>query len=111
MSSEEEPKQRPKIRDILSEEELKGMAPGAGMSAEQVAKVMGPLSKMSKEAYQAQVAAGAAIGKSLGFAAAKSAETLLACSYPAAVRGLVLALTSYVEVEMPGDFFSHTGTL
>lgn len=51
---------------------------------------------------------------------------MLACSYPAAVRGLVLALTSlrytltsafdtpagaYIEVEMPGDFFSHAGTL
>jgi hypothetical protein len=117
---------RPRIHEILTPDELKGLASDAGMSTDQIAKLLGPLSGLPSGAFQVSIEAGNAIGRSLGFKSSKSAETLLACDYPCAVRALVFALTgqkyalttafdtphgAYFEAQLPNDLFALGGTL
>ena len=120
------PPPRPKICEILSAEELRGMAATSGLSLEAMAKVLAPISGMSAGLFTAAAAGGEALGKSMGFSTGKTSELSLACSYPAAVRAIVFALSAmryqitsafdtaagaYVEAAMPGDLFAAGGTL
>jgi hypothetical protein len=117
---------RPAIREILSADELKGLAGDAGMSTDQIARLLGPLSGMGSGAFQVSIEAGNAIGRSLGFKSSKTAETMLSATYPVAVRALVFALTgqkyalttafdtphgAYFEAQLPNDLFALGGTL
>lgn len=117
---------RPKIRDLLSADELRGMAAGTGMSGEDVLKRLAPLSGMPEGAFQLAATAGEAIGRSMGIKAEKRAELALRAPYPVAARALVFALTglrytitsafdiasgAYFEAELPADIFSLGGTL
>lgn len=120
------PPGRPKIREILSDEELKGMAATSGLSLDTMAKVLAPISGMSAGLFTVAASGGEALGKSMGFSTGKTVELTLACSYPSAVRAVVFALSAmryqvtsvfdttagaYVEAAMPGDFFAAGGTL
>lgn len=117
---------RPRIREILRPEELKGMASDAGMPPDQIAKLLAPLSGLPSGALHVSMEAGNALGRSLGFKSSKSAETMFESDYPAAVRALVFALTghkyalttafdtphgAYFEAQLPGDLFAPGGTL
>jgi hypothetical protein len=117
---------RPGVREILTAEELKGLAADAGMSEADLAKALAPISGLPGAVVQIGMEAGGALGRSFGFKSRKTAELSLACSYTAAVRGLVFALSSlrygltamfdtprgaYVEARLPGDIFSTGGAL
>jgi hypothetical protein len=117
---------RPKIHDIVTAEELKGMATDAGMSEEMMGKMLGPLLGLPGAGGEAAVSALESIGKSLGFKTEKTARLDLACAYPAAVRALVFALSSqryglttafdtphgaYFEAMLPRNIWSSPGTL
>lgn len=120
------PMSRAKIHEILTNDDLKGLASNAGLSLDSMAKVLAPLSGMSAGMFTATAFAGEALGTSMGFKTGKTAELTLTCSYPSAVRALVFALSAmryqitsafdtaagaYVEAAMPGDFFAAGGTL
>ena len=126
MPAPAEPDGRPKIRDILTDDEMEGMASDAGMSEEQIAKVAAPMSGMSVGQFQMVAAAGRALGEKLGMKSNSAAELSLACSYTAAVRALVFALSScgyglttafdtpagaYFEAELPSDLLAYGGSL
>lgn len=117
---------RPRIHDILTADELKGLARDAGMSESDLAKAMAPIAGLPSGVMQVAIQAGDAFGRSFGFKSVKTAELALAASYPAAVRGLVFALSglgyavttafdtpggAYFEAQLPRDFFSMGGTL
>jgi hypothetical protein len=117
---------RPKIRDILTREELEGLAHDAGMSDADLAKMLGPLTGLAGGALQMAMSAGDAFWSGRGLKTVKSARLELAASYPVAVRSLVFALTSlereitaafdtaagaYIETDLPSDVFSRGGTL
>jgi len=120
------PPARPKICEMLSAEELKGMAATSGLSLDAMAKVLAPISGMSAGLFTAAAVGAEALGTSMGLRTGKSTEISLACSYPSAVRAVVFALSAmryqitsafdtaagaYVEAAMPGDFFAASGTL
>ena len=120
------PPGRAKIRDILSDGELKGMAATAGQSLDEMAKVLAPVAGMSAGLFTVAATAGQALWTSVGVRTGKTAELTLACPYPSAVRAVVFALSAmryqitsafdtaagaYVEAAMPGDFFATGGTL
>jgi hypothetical protein len=126
MAEERESAGRPGVREILTAEELHGMAAEAGMSEEQLAKALAPISGLPSGVLQIGFEAGGALGRSFGFKSRKTAELSLACSYTAAVRGLVFGLSSlrygltamfdtprgaYFEARLPGDLFSPGGSL
>ena len=117
---------RPKIREIVTAEELRGMATDAGMSEETMGKMLGPLIGLPAAGGEAVFSAVEKIGKGFGFKTEKTVELNLACAYPAAVRALVFALSSqryglttafdtpkgaYFEAILPRDVFSSPGTL
>lgn len=117
---------RPKIREIVTAEELKGMATDAGMSEETMGKMLAPLLGIPAAGGGAAFSAIESIGKGFGFKTEKTAELNLACAYPAAVRALVFALSSqryglttafdtpkgaYFEATLPRDIWSSPGTL
>ena len=117
---------RPAIRDILTREDLEGLAHDAGMSDADLAKMLGPLSGLAGGALQMAMSAGEAFWSGRGLKTVKSASFELAVSYPVAVRALVFALTglgreikaafdtaegAYFETDLPGDIFSRGGTL
>lgn len=120
------PPGRPKIHEILTPDELKGMAASSGLSLNAIAKVLAPIGGMSAGLFTVGLAAGEVLTTSMGARTGKTVELTLACSYPSAVRALVFALSAmryqitsafdtaagaYVEAAMPGDFFSTGGTL
>lgn len=120
------PAERPKIRALLTAEELEGMAEEAGMSAEGIAKALAPLSGLPGGALHLAMEAGESLYVSMGLKTGKTAELSLASSYGSAVRGLVFALTSlghditaafdtpsgaFFEATLPRDFLSRPGTL
>lgn len=117
---------RPKVRDIVTADELKGMATDAGMSDEDVGKLLAPFVGLPAGGAQMVAAAGEALSRRFGFKHETAATTTLACAYPAAVKALVFALASqrygittafdtaqgaYFEVALPNDLWSTGGTL
>lgn len=117
---------RVKICEILSAEELKGMAATSGLSLDAIAKVLAPLSGMSAGLFTAAAAGAEALGTSMGLSTGKTTELSLSCSYPSGARAVVFALSAmryqitsafdtaagaYFEAAMPGDFFAAGGTL
>lgn len=117
---------RPKLKDILASDELKGLGADAGMSEADIAKVLGPLGGLSSGVFQMTMKAGEAIGQSLGLKSSKQQEQTFALPYTTVVRALVLALASlrygiatlfdtpkgaYIEAQMPKDFFSLGGAM
>lgn len=126
MSARQDGGDRPKVRDILTREELEGLAHDAGMSDEDLAKMLGPLTGLAGGAMQMAMSAGDAFWSGRGLKTVKSERLELAASYPVAVRSLVFALTglgreikaafdtaegAYFETDLPGDIFSRGGTL
>jgi hypothetical protein len=117
---------RPRIRDILTREELEGLAHDAGMSDADLGKMLGPLSGLGSGALQVVMSASDAFWSGRGLKAVKAERLELAASYAVAIRSLVFALTglgreirtafdteegAYFETDLPGDIFSRGGTL
>lgn len=117
---------RPKLCEILTGAEMEGLADDAGMSGLDIAKLLAPLAGMPAAGLHVAMEAGGALGRRFGFKASKSAETILATSYPVAVRSLVFALHglgheltvafdtpsgAYVEATLCADLLAAAGTL
>jgi hypothetical protein len=126
MPEESTPGERPKIRDVVTADDLKGMANDAGMSDEAMGKLFGPLLGLSAGGGEAVGTALESLGRSLGFKTERTTQLSLACAYPAAVRALVFALSSqryglttafdtptgaYFEAILPRSIWSSPGTL
>jgi hypothetical protein len=126
MGTEQEGGGRPRVREILTREELEGLAHDAGMSDEALGKLLGPLSGLGSGAMQMAMQAGDAFWSGRGLKTVKSQRLELQAAYPVAVRSLVFALTglgreikaafdtaegAYFETDLPGDIFSRGGTL
>lgn len=117
---------RPKIRDIVTPDELEGLATDAGMSDAEVGNLLAPFLGLPAGGAQMVAAAGKALADKFGFKHETAARTTLACSYPAAVKALVFALASqryglttafdtaksaYFEAALPNDLWSTGGIL
>lgn len=126
MPGDSTPNERPKIREIVTADELKGMATDAGMSEEAMGKLLAPLMGLPAAGGGAVYSAVESLGKGFGFKTEKTAQITLTCGYPAAVRALVFALSSqryglttafdtptgaYFEATLPRDIWSSPGTL
>lgn len=117
---------RPKIREILTGDDLKGLAHDAGLSDGDIAGLLGSLSAVPGGVMQMAVSAGEAFWVARGIKTVKSARAELAVPYPVAVRALVFALTglgrqirtafdtpqgAYFETDLARDLLSRGGTL
>jgi hypothetical protein len=126
MSDQAPHKERPKLKDILASDDLKATAGDAGMSEQDIAKVLGPLSGLPDGLFHMTLKVGEALGQSLGLRSRKTHEQSFAQPYAAVVRALVLTLLglrygvttlfdtpngAYIEAKLPKDIFSLGGTL